>query len=330
MRDKKGGIQFSFAWIFAIIAGVVILGLAIYFVVQFSGSSKEQINVQNAMSIGVLTNPVESSFESAKRYTITTKAETRIETDCNSQETITSNFGKQIIRTAEKTYNQWSEEQMTDMEFQNKYIFAKDRVEGKIFYVFSKPFKMPFKIADLIYLTSARDLYCFVNPPDDIEDEIEDLIGDEETRSESQNFYLTNRKRECPQESTSICFKRTDSGCDIYVSDNYVQKSSGRMYYEGDALMYAAIFSDKEEYECQVKRLMNRAKKLFEIYQDKSEFVFKKTRCNSGTDIELMQMISLLGGYQSSQDLEIINVLAQDIQDKQDNQYRNTEECRLW
>ncbi|MBP6857239.1 hypothetical protein KBC25_02335 [Candidatus Pacearchaeota archaeon] len=325
MRDKKGGIQFSFAWIFAIIAGVVILGLAIYFVVQFSGSSKEQINVQNAMSIGVLTNPVESSFESAKRYTITTNAETRIYTECESQETMTNSFGRQIIRTSEKTHNQWSEDRMTDMKFQNKYMFAKDPVEGRRFYVFSKPFEMSFKIADLIYITSARDLYCFVDPVDDVEDEIEDLIGDEETRSEYENFYLVKRKRECPQGSTSICFKRTESGCDVYVSDSYVQKSSGRMYYEGDALMYAAIFSDKEEYECQVKRLMNRAKKLFEIYQDKADFVLQKTECNSEIDMELIQMISLLNGYHSSQDVEVINILAQNIQYKNENA-----ECRLW
>ena len=325
MRDKKGGIQFSFAWIFAIIAGVAILGLAIYFVVQFAGNSKEQINAQNAMSIGVLTNPLESSFESAKRSIITTNAETRIYTECESQETITNNFGRQTIRTAEKTYNQWSEDQGMNIRFQNKYIFAKDPVEGRRFYVFSKPFEMPFKIADLIYITSARDLYCFVDPVDDVEDEIEDLIGDEETRSEYENFYLVKRKRECPQGSTSICFKRTESGCDVYVSDSYVQKSSGRMYYEGDALMYAAIFSDKEEYECQVKRLMNRAKKLFEIYQDKADFVLQKTECNSEIDMELIQMISLLNGYHSSQDVEVINILAQNIQYKNENA-----ECRLW
>ena len=39
---------------------------------------------------------------------------------------------------------------------------------------------MPFKIADLIYITSTNDKYCFVDAPDDIEDEIKDLIGDEE------------------------------------------------------------------------------------------------------------------------------------------------------
>jgi len=97
------------------------------------------------------------------------------------------------------------------------------------------------------------------------------------------------------------------------------------MYYEGDALMYAAIFSDKEEYECQVKRLMNRAKKLFEIYQDKADFVLQKTECNSEIDMELIQMISLLNGYHSSQDVEVINILAQNIQYKNENA-----ECRLW
>ena len=43
------------------------------------------------------------------------------------------------------------------------------------------------------------------------------------------------------------------------------KKDNGRMYYEGDALMYAAIFSEKEDYECQLDRLMNRAEQLFKI-----------------------------------------------------------------
>jgi hypothetical protein len=47
-----------------------------------------------------------------------------------------------------------------------------------MFYVFSTPFEMPFKIADLIYITSTKDKYCFISPPEDIEEELEGLIGE--------------------------------------------------------------------------------------------------------------------------------------------------------
>lgn len=103
IKNKKGAFEFSFAWVFAIIAGMFILFLAIYGVTKFTNLEKTSTNAQSAMDIGILTNPLESSFETEKRSMITTPSETRIYTSCSN----TSSFGKQIIRTSEKTYNQW-------------------------------------------------------------------------------------------------------------------------------------------------------------------------------------------------------------------------------
>jgi hypothetical protein len=107
MKNKRGDFEFSFAWIFAIIAGIFILGIAIYGVIKFMDISKTEIDAKTAMSIGVLINPLESSFESAKRSVIVTHGDTRIYTDCSNLST----FGKQIIRTSKKTYDQWGEDE---------------------------------------------------------------------------------------------------------------------------------------------------------------------------------------------------------------------------
>src|SRR3989344_2803023 len=40
------------------------------------------------------------------------------------------------------------------------------------FYIFSKPFEFPFKVSDLIYLTSENEKYCFDNAPENIAEEI--------------------------------------------------------------------------------------------------------------------------------------------------------------
>lgn len=323
MINKKGALEFSFAWIFAIVAGVFILILAIYGVIKFINLSQTEIGAESAKEIGVLTNPLESVFESAKRSMITTGSEIRIYTGCSN----TSVFGKQIIGTSGKNYEQWGD--MVDVSFQNRYVFSKNPVEGKSFYMFSKPLEIPFKVADLIYLTSTRDKYCFINPPDDIEDEIEDLTGKElsteESESKYENFFIADRKRECPDGSITVCFGGSERDCDTYVFGDYVQKSNGRMYYEEDALMYAAIFSDKEDYECQLDRLVNRAEQLFELYREKSAFVLHETGCNSELDVELMQMLSLLKGFEDSQDFYLIYILAEEIDKK--NEYA---ECKLW
>lgn len=323
IKNKKGGIEMSFSWIFAIVAGIFILVLAIYGVVKVVGIYKSQMSAQGAMGIGILTNPFESSFESAKRVLVDAGGEARIYTTCSNSST----FGRQTIRTSQKVFNEWSEDESVPVNFQNKYIFSKNPVEGRNFYVFSTPFEMPFKIADLIYITSTKDKYCFIDPPEDIEEELEGLIG--ENPSANENFFVEKRRSDCPEQSTLVCF-RAGENCDITVSTSstlgkYVQKPTYRVYYEGNSLMYAAIFSDKEEYECQVDRIMKRAEQIYGLYQDKSDFVLQRTRCNSELDFELIEMKNLLKDFSESKELHVIMELSEEIENK--NKYA---ECKLW
>jgi len=316
IKSKKGAIQFSFAWIFAIIAGAFILFLAIYGVAKFIDISNDSQNAETALDLGILTNPLESSFESSRRTTLGLSSETRIYLECKKD----NSFGKQTIGISQKKFNKWSDKGV-DVGFQNKYIFADNPVEGKKFYLFSKPFEFPFKIADLIYLTSTKDKYCFIDAPEEIEKEIENLVG--KNPSSDENFFIEN----CPDISINICFKG-GSNCDIKVFQNlnYVEKEGNTLYYEGDALMYAAIFADKADYECQLGRLMQRLSKLLNIYLDKSSFLFTRLNCASGIDAELVQLNNLAKNFESSDELENMNNLGETIEDM--SKYYG--ECRLW
>lgn len=318
IKNRRGNFQFSFGWIFAIIAGVIIVFLAIYGVTKFMNLEKSSVNAQTATDIGVLTNPLESSFETVKRAMISTPAETRIYTNCSNA----SNFGRQIVRTSVKSYNQWSEEGI-NVYFQNKFIFSENPVEGKNFYVFSKPFEFPFKVSDLIYLTSTKDKYCFIDAPRDIEKEIELIRG--EPASKNENLFIETSTSPCHSGSINVCFRTRYSYCDIFVYPKYVEKDSGRMYYEGDALMYAAIFSEKDIYECELDRLMKRTGQLYEIYKDKSKFLLEETGCPQEFYGDLMVVESLINSFESSEDLQYIYSLSEtmDIQ----NKYA---ECKLW
>jgi len=316
IKNNRGDLQFSFAWIFAIIAGMFILFLAIYGVSKFISIERSSQEAQTAKDIGILINPLESSFETGKRIMIKTPVETRIYTGCNNVSTF---FGRQTIRTSQKTYNEWSTEGI-NVGFSNKYIFSEYPVEGENFYLFSKQFEFPFKIADLIYLTSTKDKYCFKNAPKDIEEEIEDLIG--KNLSENENFFT----KDCPSESINVCFG-SGNDCDIKVNTilKYVEKNGERTYYEGDALMYAAIFSNKENYECQISRLMKRTEQLSAIYTDKSKFIYQKTGCNSELEVELTQLENTAKDFRNSEELNLINALAENIKIK--SEYGG---CKLW
>src|SRR5690606_23444487 len=100
-------------------------------------------------------------------------------------------------------------------------------------------------------------------------------------------------------------------------------KNGTSLYFTGDSLMYGAIFSDKEIYECQVKRLMKRTKALSEIYSEKRILVSLEG-CNSDTDSELSILASMASNLQSSQDLIQIERISEDLSRK------NEGRCPLW
>jgi hypothetical protein len=330
MKNKKGALEFSFAWIFAIVAGVFIIFLAIYGVIKFINLNQMGIDVKTAKNIGVLINPIESSFESATRSMINTGTEIKIYTDCRAP-TPTNVFGKQLIRTSNP--NKEEEEEKINASFQNRYLFSENPVQGKTFYLFSKQLEVPFKVADLVYLLSTKDKYCFILPPNDIEDEINYLTKleskeESEKMAQYENLFVVHSKTECPGGSINVCFA-SSTNCEIVVSvpSKSVKKEGKIMYYEGDALMYAAIFSSKEDYECQLKRLMGRTEELFKIYLDKSDFIFQGTGCNIDQELKgnLMLMSIALKEFSDSQDINVIYELAEQI-----NAQNKFADCKLW
>ncbi|MEK6760568.1 MAG: hypothetical protein AABX93_01445 [Nanoarchaeota archaeon] len=304
---RKDGIEFSFTWIFAMIVGMTILFLAIYAATRITQTQETVIDASTAKEIGILLSPLETGFESAKTTSLILPKETRIYNKCNNN----GNFGRQVISLSQKSFNKWTDTDI-DVGFSNKYIFSDGFVEGKKFYIFSKPFEFPFKVSDVIYVTSSDKTYCFDDAPEDIRDELSSL-GQE-------NIYLEN----CPEESIKVCFS---GSCDVYVdySSKYVEKENEKMYFSGDSMMYAAIFSEPEIYECQLKRLMQREVQLIEIYNGKAEIVSAKG-CNSDVKNELSILSGMISDIKGSENINTAVIgTVDDIKNKNE-----ISRCRLW
>jgi len=305
-KNNKGQIQIPFAWLFAIIVGTTILFLAIFATTKIVKTEQIVLDAQTAKQIGILLNPLETGFESGKTTSMTLATETRIHNRCNNED----NFGKQIIRVSQKSFNKWTDTDV-NIGFSNKHIFSDNYVEGRKFFLFSKPFEFPYKIADVIYLTSSEKIYCFEDAPLEIENELSNL--------NQKNLLLEG----CPKNSIKVCF--FGSGCDIEVNvgSRFVDKNSERMYFDDDALMYAAIFSDPEIYECQVKRLMQRGEQTTQLYFDKASFVSREG-CNTNLNLDLLK--SRMSNFEWSVNLNnaMINI-KEDIQEK-----NKLADCKLW
>ena len=313
---KKGALQISFGWLFAIIVGAVVLFLAIYMATKIMKSEQTVLNTETAKRLGVLTNPLETGFETGSRNIIELPSETRIYNTCSASN---NKFGKQIISVSQKALGKWPDKGV-EVSFENKYLFSENILEGKTFYLFSKKFNYPFKVTDLIIIIPTSKKYCFIDADEEIKNEFAHL--------ELDNVLFEN----CSGKETRVCFSDRDN-CDVKVNlyQKYVQKENKEMYFIGDsldftdnALMYSAIFSSPEVYECQLKRLMKRIDKLSELYVLKAGIISQKG-CNTNLISELAQLSNSAINLESSRDILLINQIVKTTQEKNEDQT-----CRLW
>ncbi len=325
MKNKKG-FEFSFGWIFAIIVGAVVIFLAIYAATNLIKQERKVSDTEAGKELGIILNPLETSFEEGKISLISLPEETRIFNGCKSTGNfeVQRTFGVQEISIASKSGlgEAWQEPGIPS-SFYNKYIFSPGVVEEKEIIVFSKPFSMPYEIANIIILIPNNEKYCFVNPPSYIKDEFENDFKPE-------NINITDEIRKCERESKKICF--TSTGCDIDVNletDSVRKKGQNRVYYEEDsrnenALIYGAIFSDSGIYECQIKRLMLRASQLAGLYRAKSESLTPKG-CSSNLESDLDFYANMTKALNSSLDLRKIKLFANELEDR-----NNLLTCKLF
>lgn len=301
---KKGFLDLPFSWIFALIVGAIILFGAIYFATRASNVANTASSAQAGASLVNLLSPLENGVGSANMITITLPLNSRIDHQCSSF----GNFGKDTLSVDQLINGKWGGTGVS-ISSQNKYIFSPVFFQGKTFNVFSEPFNLPFNVADLMYMTNAQTKYCFVNMPLSSETALMNL--------NQNNFEFST----CSGNATKICFN-SNSNCDINVNTNAgtVEKSGSIMYFEGDALMYAAIFSDKSIYECELGRLMKRTSSLTDIYLEKAT-ILQKEGCIPQTNFAGFQ--NSLNGYNSSEDIFTVSNYA--------NQLENGGyQCNLW
>ncbi len=309
---NRKGIEFAFSWIFAIIAGAVILISAVYITTKLVGTERE---VQDSFIASELTNalnPIETNLENSKYALINFVDETRVFNDCRNEGV----FGKQQISTSTKLGigDEWGKQSAKRSSF-NKYVFSDKVTEtfDKKLRVIVKPFFTPFKIGDLT-IFYGKD-YCFVNPTDDIKDLIDDLSGNGRNNI---GLSLTSKLSDCSTDAESVCFN-DEIGCDITVDwmNKKVEKNNKKSYFYEVDLQMAAIFSDPDIYECQLKRLIMRAGELAVIYSKKAEYI-EGSGCSNNLQNDLNEFVLSANINNSKEYLQDILPLSIRLKEKND------------
>ena len=127
---NKGGYEFSFSWIFALMAGAVIIFLAIYAAFQFSDALNFGRNTATAKKIGVILTPLETDLESGISYPLTVREETIIFNNCDPP-TVRNFFGSQEISVSIKSdlIRNSEIDSAGKSKFNNKYLFSKKKLK---------------------------------------------------------------------------------------------------------------------------------------------------------------------------------------------------------
>lgn len=321
IKSKRG--QYNFVLIFASIAGAMILLLAIYGAVKAGGAFQRQTEAELAKSIDIITNPLQAGFAEGATSQITFKRDTRITNDCDSY----SKFGENIISVQTKSSigEAWTPNPL-EYKINNKYIFS-DLNDGKKFYVYSKPFYTGYKVTDMLFISTGD--YCFVYPPEKIAQEIEGL------NVPNIGILSDNGNNTCADGAKKVCFGT--SGCEIVVKGEcnelrcnseydfgYVTDENGSREYFSGSLIFGAIISDKNVYECNVKRLLYRSSRVADILSRKIDLMTMRG-CTSLLKADLDKFAVVLQNA-TAVNLQTIYYLSNDLDKK------NLREggCKLW
>lgn len=325
MRKVTKKAQLNFTWIFAILAGGAILLLAIYGATRVGDTARFQSDTEIAKQISILTDPLQAGYAEGSFGSISFQKETRVNNICYSDE-----FGRNEISVSTRSSvgEEWNPAGVATT-IKNKYIFSKTRTSGKDFYVFSKPFNLPYKVADLIFMTSEN--YCFSGSGIDYQEIVKEVTNLNIPNIETANPCVNT-------DAIKVCFSSTGSNCDIIVSgtcssnlaecnSNFdkgtVKLASGEVVNYIGNLMYAAIFSEESNYDCNVERLLYRAEKLSEELINKSNIMSARD-CSTGMNQDLSSWKSTLVST-TPENIQGLLSASNILEIKNDGAY-----CNLW
>ena len=314
---NKKGMEFGFAWLFAIIVGGVILFLAIFGVSKLIDTSQEEINTKVAVEFANVLDPLQTVVSESSGNHIDLPVEARIFSSCDLE----GDFGNSLVSFSEKIGfgDKWSK-LGGEARTKNTYLFSENEMQGKRINFLIFPFLMPYKVGDI--LIAYNENYCFVDTPILIENELRDLLGDDNT-----NIVFADSLNSCP-DVKKVCFQ---GNCDIKVrcddsscTKGFVDKEGKRVYFT-NKLIYGAIFSSQENYECNINRLMKRLSIISEIYSKKTQFVSSRDCVNIILRPDLLSLNASSANYRTLNDLPEIERISKVIDNKNEEL-----ECQLY
>jgi hypothetical protein len=290
MKRKKAALEVQFNWIFVMVAGALIL-------VFFFGVVQKQRELSQAkISNSLLTN-LESLATGAgvSKGTVQTVDLPNIEIDFGCTEECLCTYAIEDVRK----------------EYRDKIIFAPSFIQGAQVILWTLDWKIPFRVTNFVYATTANDKYYFVydNPNSALKKMLNRTIPPEvnadfvtfnqymkikyENHNSVKFIFVETASQPSPDLGIDRSFRKADVG-GLYINSagdaifydkatrsNLVFEQKPSSYF-GEPLIYGAIFSaDSNTYECNVISALSRLKNLLGVYIARTENLDEENNINN-------------------------------------------------
>lgn len=307
-KNKKASVEVQFNWIFVMVAGALIL-------VFFFGIVQKQRELSQAKVSNSLITNLESIATGAgiSKGTIQKVALPNIGIDFSCTEECLCTYAIEDIRK----------------EYTDKVIFAPHTVEGSEVLLWTLDWKVPFRVTNFIYATTANDKYFFVysdensallkriqeSVPEEVNAEFVHFSQYRNIEYENYNsakFIFVDTQSQIPSDlGIDSSFRRADvSG--LYINSGgdavFYDKISSRrldfikveMSYYGEPAMYGAIFaSNSNAYDCSMVLALDRLNDIIDIFTSRAEYLDEKNNeegfCTEGyptTNLEQLKAVA--------------------------------------
>jgi hypothetical protein len=262
-------------------------------------------NTKIAKSFTIALDSLESGTSKVRSSKISSSNELDLLIDC-----IDIGYGESRVQFGSE------EDKGSEIISNDKYIFSLSEQSAKDFQIISESFDYPYKIAEFTAVKT-KD-YCFKNAPQKIKSRYFNIPG----------IFFDN----CTDQ-VSVCFNSygcnisveglcNDADCETEFDYGFVRKNGESIPFSG-SLLIPALVSDRNIYDCNVKRLLYRASTIASLLIDKSR-VSSSRGCNSGLTDQLNLLKVKFNDYESYDFISDTKTIIEL------NELNDAEACGLW
>jgi hypothetical protein len=262
--SKIGVVEIQFNWVFALIAGIVIILLFTTVIARHKDASEASTNAMILRNLDAIFSGSESSAGTASSINI---PETKIEFGCNAY-TI-GGLSKQLISIN---------------------VFAPSVLEGDSITALTLGWDVPYRAANLIYLTNPRIRYVFVGnsdlagslfemvPKEINKDKYESVAYVQDKDDEEVRLIFFGQVASVPQniksakKLTALQVDESALSLKFYSLEGNEFVLKGESYYLENPGLLGAVFADnKEVYNCTMESALKNLNIASKVYQKKAE-----------------------------------------------------------